>query len=80
MNNHVNAMMAECLSPFAPPPALRTLNDDDLYVVNLRTRTVVQEFGGSSASAQAARIEGLPVKPGHALVTGMAARGLGLVS
>lgn len=79
MNNHVNATMAACLASWAPP-ARRSLNDDDLYVVNLRTRTVVQEFGGSSASAQAARIEGLPVKPGHALVTGMAARGLGLVS
>jgi len=79
MTTALHPTIAECLSPFAPPPARHTLNDDDLYVVDLRTRTVVQEYGCSSTSAQAARIAGLPVKPGHALVTGMAARGLGLV-
>lgn len=76
----MHPVMVKCLAPFAPPPALRSLNDDDIYVVNLRTRTVVQEYGASSASAAAARAEGLPLKPGHALVTGMQARGLGIVS
>lgn len=79
MNERLHPAMAQALAPFSPP-ALRSLNDDDIYVVNLRTRTVVQEYGASSASAAAARAEGLPLKPGHALVTGMQARGLGIVS
>lgn len=78
MNNHVNATMAECLSPFAPPPARRSLNDDDLYVIDLDTLSVLQEYGSSSASAQAARIGGIPIKPGQALVRGMQARSLGV--
>lgn len=63
-----------------PAVPTRSLNDDDLYVINLRTHTIVQEFGASSTSAQIARSQGLAVRPGHALVTGMAARGLGLLS
>lgn len=72
--------MRQALSAFIQPAAASSLNDDDLYVINLRTRTIVQEHGCSSASAQVARIDGLPIKPGHALVTGMAARHMGLVS
>ncbi|MGB3882030.1 MAG: hypothetical protein WA955_15780 [Diaphorobacter nitroreducens] len=76
---HLNPTIAAALAPYAPA-APRTFNDDDLYVVNLRTKTIVREYGVSSASAQVARVEGLPVKPGHALVTGMMANSLGLVS
>lgn len=75
----LNPVMAEYLAPFAPP-ARRSLNDDDLYVVNLRTGTVVQEYGASSASAAAARIEGLPLKIGQGLLTGMQVRSLGYAS
>jgi len=72
-------VMSECCAAPALPGS-QSLNDDDLYIVNLRTRTIVREFGASSPSATVARAGGLPVRPGHALVTGMAARGLGLVS
>ena len=74
---NMHPTFAAALAPFAPPPLL---NDDDMYVINLRTRTVVQEFGAASPSAQIARSQGLPVKPGHALVSGMTARHLGLLS
>lgn len=61
------------------PPPLDALNDDDLYLIDLRTRNVIQEFGCSSATAQSARIGGLVVKPGQALLKGMQARSLGLL-
>lgn len=54
------------------------LNDDDYYVIDLRTRTVLAEYGASSPSAQAARSVGLNVKPGQALVRGIQARSLGV--
>ena len=74
---NVHPTVRQFVAPFAPPPLL---NDDDMYVINLRTRTVVQEYGASSPMAQEARSKGLTIKPGHALVTGMAARHLGLLS
>lgn len=74
--DNMHPLMAQALAPFAPP----SLNDDDFYIINLRTRTVVREYGASSPAAQQARTQGIPVLPGHALVSGMAARHLGLLS
>lgn len=73
----MHPIFTAALAPFAPPPVL---NDDDIYVINLRTRTIVQEYGASSPMAQRARSQGLTIKPGHALVTGLTARCLGLLS
>lgn len=57
--------------PFAPPPSL---NDDDLYIVDLKTLKPVTSYGCSSATARDARQCGVAVKPGQALLKGMQLR------
>ncbi|GEM_PF-4963775 len=78
--DNMHPLMQQCLAgqPHMPPPQ-QALNDDDVYVVNLRTNTVVQQYGAASASAQCARAGGLPVKLGQGLFTGMQARMLGVL-
>ena len=72
--DNMHPLMREALAPFAPPR--RSFNDDDLFVIDVRTGEVVHEYGASSATAQAARVHGITVKPGQALVKGMQAKDL----
>lgn len=52
-----------------------SLNDDDIYVIDLHTRKIVDQLGSSSIMAMAIRSGTLwGVKPGQALVRGMQAR------
>lgn len=62
--------------PIKPPAAI---NDDDLYVVDVRTHAVITSYGASSEAARVARIAGLQVRPGQALVKGMQLRAMGAV-
>lgn len=77
------APIAAALAPFAPADssvhkdAIR-LNDDDLYVVDLRSKCVIRSIGCKSQEAWDARFDGIRVRPGQALVTGMQARFMGL--
>lgn len=75
MNNLPDAI-ARSLAPFVPP---QRLNDDDLYVIDLRAKKIIEEIGASSPSASAARVNGLNVKPGQALLGGLQARSLGVL-
>jgi hypothetical protein len=60
-----------------PQASKPVINDDDLYVIELGTRTIVEQHGSSSIMAQAVRRGYLcGVKPGQALVRGMQARHL----
>lgn len=65
--------------PPAPSATEATLNDDDLYVVDVRTHTVLKSYGAASESARVARVTGLTVKPGQALLRGMQLRSLGVL-
>lgn len=47
--------------------------------IDLRHRTIVGQYGPSSATAQVARTRGIPLFPGQALVKGMQLKGSGLV-
>ena len=60
------------------PPAPRTFNDDDLYLIDMRKRRVIQEFSASSETARAARTTGVPLRVGQALLKGMQAKYLEL--
>lgn len=51
-------------------------NDDDIYVIDLRSMAVVQEYGARSPKAQQARLCGLPVRPGCGVFRGMQARSM----
>lgn len=57
--------------PFVPRPSL---NDDDLYVVDLKTMQPVTSYGCASATARDARYSGVAVRPGQALLKGMQLR------
>lgn len=82
----MHEIMKQALAPFAPPQSnvhVRVgdgLNDDDIYVVNVITKRVIEHHGCKSATAQAARYGDLPVEVGQALVTGMQARSLGVTA
>lgn len=69
----MHPVMAQCLAaqPFAPPSSL---NDDDLYIVDLKTLKPVTSYGCASATARDARQCGVVVKPGQALLKGMQLR------
>lgn len=67
--NNIHHIMAEALAPFVQP---RSLNDDDIYLVDVRTRTVVRMVSNN------ARATGFHVALGQALLTGMQARFLGV--
>lgn len=78
----MHPVMAQCLAaqPFMPPMNSRqSINDDDLYLVNIRTRTIVGQHGAKSAVAAQARSQGYPVRPGQAMLTGMQLKSSGLV-
>lgn len=54
-----------------------TLNDDDLYVIDLTTRQIVEHHGNKSIAAISMRSGAKwAVHPNQALVTGMRARAL----
>lgn len=57
--------------PHMPPPSL---NDDDLYLVDLRTMKPLASFGCASATAQDARYHGMNVLVGQGLLKGMQLR------
>ena len=68
---------AQLLTPFAPPQSNVHLNDDDLYVVDIRTKRILQQHRCKSAQAKTARTSGINVQPGQALLTGIQARSFG---
>lgn len=70
-NLHPAFAQALAAAPFAPPASL---NDDDLYVVDLKTMQPVSTYGCASATAQSARYNGVAVKPGQGLLKGMQLR------
>jgi hypothetical protein len=73
--------IAQALAPFAPANSTvhtaDNLNDDDLYICDILTKRIVSHYGCSSVSAAQARMSGLTVKPGQALLTGLQARSFG---
>lgn len=66
--NYVHPIMQAALAPWAPPPAVDRLNDDDAYIVDLRANRVIRQ-----CSRELAR-SGISVTLGHAVMTGMQAR------
>lgn len=70
--DNMHPLMREALAPFAPPR--RSFNDDDVYLIDVRTGNVIKEYGASSETAHMARTYGITVKPGQALVKGMQAK------
>lgn len=66
--NALHPVMQAALAPWAPPPAVDRLNDDDAYIVDLRGNCVVRQ-----CSRELAR-SGISVTLGHAVMTGMQAR------
>lgn len=76
----MHPVMRQCLAaqPFIPPLE-QDVNDDDLYVVDVRTHTVIKSYGASSETARVARVAGLEVRPGQALLKGMQLRSFGVV-
>lgn len=53
------------------------LNDDDLYVIDIHTRSVVEHHGSKTVAAIAMRSGAKwAVHPGQALVTGLGAKSL----
>lgn len=75
--------MAQALAPFAPPQSSvhvqvgDGINDDDLYIVNFYSKQIISHYGCKSTPAALARMQGLTVKPGQALLTGIQARVFG---
>ncbi len=67
-------------NPATPPKMTRSeINDDDTYVIDVTRRTIVGQYGPSSATAQVARTQGIPLRPGQALLRGMQLKGSGLI-
>ncbi|AFU45864.1 hypothetical protein C380_10815 [Acidovorax sp. KKS102] len=67
-------------NPAVPQKMTRSeINDDDTYVIDVARRTIVGQYGPSSATAQVARTQGLPLRPGQALLRGMQLKGSGLI-
>lgn len=44
--DNMHPLMREALAPFAPPR--RSFNDDDVYLIDVRTGNVIKEYGASS--------------------------------
>lgn len=80
----MHPVFAQALRPFAPPQSAVCahsgdgINDDDVYVVHVATKRVLDRFGCKSALAEAARRDGLRVGVGTAVLTGMQARSFGV--
>jgi hypothetical protein len=67
-------------TPGVPQQISRSeINDDDTYVIDLIRRKIMGQYGPGSATAQVARTEGIPLRPGQALLRGMQLKGSGLV-
>ncbi len=81
MNNvHSAFQRIFATNPATPPKLTRSeINDDDTYVIDISHRTIVGQYGPSSATAQVARTQGIPLFPGQALVKGIQLKGSGLV-
>lgn len=52
----------------------RTFNDDDLYLIDIRKRRIIQQYSASSETARAARTTGVPLKLNQVLLKGMTAK------
>lgn len=80
MNNvHDTFQRIFATNPAVPQPSRQSINDSDIYVVDLTTRQVVKEYGSASATASDARIYGVAVKQGQTWYTGLELKGSGLV-
>lgn len=80
--NHVHDTFQRIFAtnPATPPKMTRSeINDDDTYVIDVTRRTIVGQYGPSSATAQVARTQGIPLRPGQALLRGMQLKGSGLI-
>lgn len=77
----LHPVFAQALAPFAPPQssvhAGDGINDDDIYIVDVRTKRIIERHGCKSVVAQSARFGDMPVEIGQALLTGMQARHFG---
>lgn len=69
MNSNIHPIMQQALAPFAPPPSL---NDDDVYIIDIRSRQVVSHVGAMSTW----RHSKVAVPVGCAAVSGLQAKGL----
>lgn len=67
------AWLDQAVTPGREP---RKLNDDDLYIVDIRTLEPVTSYANSSATARDARYNGVAVKPGQALLKGLQLRNM----
>jgi hypothetical protein len=55
----------------------QSLNDDDIYVIDLTTRKIVEQHGSGTVAAHAMRSGAVwGVRPGQALLRGLQARAL----
>lgn len=81
MNNvHETFARIFATNPAAPPQATRhEINDDDTYVIDIPRREIVGQYGASSVTAQMARTQGIPLRPGQALLRGLQLKSSGLV-
>lgn len=66
--NTIHPVMQAALAPWAPPPAVDRLNDDDAYVVDIVNNRVIRRCSTGLARS------GIPVTTGHAVMTGEQAR------
>lgn len=64
----MNKLTARPVAVGAPKPA--TLKDEDIYVVDLASQSVVSTLGASSPIREMVRYQGLPLKVGQALMHG----------
>lgn len=81
----VHPTMAPFLASIAPVGSVYAragdgLNDDDVYLVDVATKRVLKRWGCKSATADAARFNGIGVRTGQALLTGMQARSFGALA
>lgn len=67
MNPHLQESFARIFATHPSVPK-RSLNDDDVYIIDLARRCIVSQYGPSSAR------NGVTVKPGHAVLKGMQLR------
>ena len=67
---NLHPAIAAALAPFAPRSSSH-INDDDLYVIEIRSKKIVQNLGRTRAPH--------PVSPGQALMTGLNAKLAGVL-
>ncbi len=66
----LHPVMRQALSPFIPQHP--QINDDDVYVIDIRSRQIVRHVGALSDW----RRDQFPVQLGHAFVSGLQAKSL----